>query len=177
MIRKNLDEKHEVWFKSACDLGSEIGVVPKRPRTCAKQIQRNNVPSSSPSDYYKRTITIPIVEQVLNQLKQSFSTDSETVLNGLHVVPQLMLQYVAKNQKNVWREKFSSFLDLYNDDFEEFSHDAKETEIELWEHHWQRKDLPYDIPDTISETLQRTDVSEVFEIINRALAARSVARH
>ena len=43
--------------------------MPQKPRATGTQIHRENVPAEDVCEYYKRTVTIPILDYVLNDLK------------------------------------------------------------------------------------------------------------
>ena len=43
---------------------------PRIPRRCARQIQRNNVPATTPLEYYKRAISIPMLDHLESEINQ-----------------------------------------------------------------------------------------------------------
>lgn len=58
-VRQSVDEYHEKWFIEAVDMAKSVDVQPAMPRICSRQTQRDNAPSSIPSEYFKRNVTIP----------------------------------------------------------------------------------------------------------------------
>ena len=108
-IRANVDIFHEEWYKVALDLAEKVQLQESMPRSCNRQVHRNNQPHSNCSEYYKYSITMPLVDHVIAHLQSCFSSLNLTVTNGFYLVPSYVL-YKAKNNNVTWREKVSSFL-------------------------------------------------------------------
>ena len=64
-------------------------VDPGVPRTCSWQRQRQNVPASSPSEYYRRALTIPILDELIGQMKTRFSNHHTLAMKAMYLVPAL----------------------------------------------------------------------------------------
>ena len=80
-----------------------------------RQAHGNNQPHSNCSEYYKYSITIPLVDHIVAHLQSYFSSSNLTVTNGFYLVPYVL--YKAKNNNVNWREKVWNFLKFYNTDF------------------------------------------------------------
>ncbi len=48
------------------------GSAPLLPRLCVNLLHSSNVPANSPSSYYKRGITIPLLDHLLTEMKGRF---------------------------------------------------------------------------------------------------------
>ena len=70
-LRKNVVRHHNEWFASVGQVCSNIGTVPSMPRICGRQRHRSNLPATNPSEYYRRTITVPILDHPLVDLVPS----------------------------------------------------------------------------------------------------------
>ena len=57
---------------------------------------RNNVPSESVPDYFKKVVTIPLLGQLLTQLNVRFDSASIIMYGGLVIVPVKMLPLYRK---------------------------------------------------------------------------------
>ena len=90
------------------------------------QRNRNNVPSESTSDYFKKVVTIPLLE-----IERRFYHASISVYSGLVIIPSRMVSLVHKNVNR--KEKFSLFDVLFKYDFP--CRKALEAELDLWETH------------------------------------------
>ena len=71
-----------------------LGTQPSLPRLCGRQCHRSNTPAQELSEYYRRTITVPILDHLLSDLDTHFSIHQRTALYGLFLVPSVL---VTKN--------------------------------------------------------------------------------
>ena len=60
---------HRQWYDEATAKGQHVNVVPHVPRLTGKQTQRNNVPATSPEEYYRRSVTLPFIDHLLVELR------------------------------------------------------------------------------------------------------------
>ena len=51
-IRTNVDIFHEEWYKVALELAEKIQLQESMPRSCNRQVHRDNQPHSNCSEYY-----------------------------------------------------------------------------------------------------------------------------
>ena len=58
-LRYEIDPNHNEWLDEAVQLADSVNCLPSKPRTSQKQINRVNTPAESPSQYYKRSVTLP----------------------------------------------------------------------------------------------------------------------
>ena len=122
-IRANVNVVHEEWHKVALELAEKVQLQESMPRSCNRQVHRDNQPHSNCSEYYKYSITIPLVDHVVAHLQSYFSSSNVTVTNGFCLVSYVL--YKANNN-SVW-----NFLKFYNTDFV-FVKDIP-AELDLWE--------------------------------------------
>ena len=71
-MRHDIDDCHEKWYKAALELARILAMVEVVPRVCSKQTLRENYSPNSSSVYYKQSLTIPLVDTVLGELKRGF---------------------------------------------------------------------------------------------------------
>ena len=99
-VKENVDTHHNEWFETVSEMCSSVGTTPSMPRTCGRQRHRTNTPASTPSEYFKRTITVPILDHFLVELDRRFSSHHQTAIQGLYLVPSVLvtndLQTVSK---------------------------------------------------------------------------------
>ncbi|XP_046861621.1 uncharacterized protein LOC124454912 [Xenia sp. Carnegie-2017] len=69
-VRNEVDVYHANWYSIALTMAEKVGVEEKKPRTCGRQAIRSNVPSESVSDYFKKTITIPLADHLCSELEK-----------------------------------------------------------------------------------------------------------
>ena len=148
-IRANVNIFHAEWHKVALELAEKVQLQESMPRSCNRQVHRDNQPHSNCSEYYKYSIIIPLVDHVVAHLQSYFSSSNITVTNGFYLVPQVL--YKANNNNNVnWRENVWSFLKFYNKDFVLIKDIP--VELDLWERYWT-KEFKGNLPTTVSDTL------------------------
>ena len=60
---------HRKWYDETIEKAQHVDVTPHVPRLTGRQTQRNNVPATSPEEYYRRLVTIPFTDHLLEELK------------------------------------------------------------------------------------------------------------
>ena len=85
-----------MWYKESILIASKQNVLEKAPRLCSKQTNRANLPSSTPSEYYKMSFTIPVTEHLENDLNARFSEKKLNIFDGLYMIPDVILQKKKK---------------------------------------------------------------------------------
>ena len=93
-VRENVDSYHSEWFEQSL----RCGTTPSIPRICGLQRHRTNTPASTASEYFRRTITVPILDHLLAELNRWFSCHQTTALQGLYLIPSVL---VTKDLPNI----------------------------------------------------------------------------
>lgn len=147
-IRNNIDDFHDEIFKTAVDIAAEVFIEPSVPRTCSQQAHRDNHPYETISDYYKNSVTIPMVDHVELHLRSRFTEKSLKVVKGFYLVPFILCK--ANAEQVNWREHVWEFFEFYSSDFP-ITKDI-DAELDLWERYWREtsENLPENIADTLS---------------------------
>ena len=101
--RRNVDQFHNDCYKSLLELAKKVKVYEIKPRTAAIQRNRNNIPSESVSDHFKKVVTMTLLDYLTTQLNERFDSASVTAYSGLVIVPSIMIFMVHKNVP--WMEK------------------------------------------------------------------------
>ena len=167
IMRNSVDIYHNKWYNAPLSLSEKVEVVEAKPRVCRLQINRSNVPSESVSDYFKKTITIPLLDHLVNDLLTRFDETAIIAYNGLTIIPTKMISLVNPSNEKLricWKEKFKAFAEFYADDLPNFF--GIDGELDLWERHWLLS-TSY-VPDNISTTLKAISYPG-FENIRAAL--------
>ncbi len=132
-VRENVDSYHSKWFETISAMCSEVGTVPAMPRICSRQRHRASTPAINPSEYYKRTITIPIVDHLL-ELDRRFTSHQKTALQGQYLVPSVL---VTEDLSTVERASIK-VGDLYAVDLPDVS--SLSAEIHTWYIKWKSEE-------------------------------------
>ena len=128
VMRNIIDDFHNSCYDEALDLAQKVDVVEWKPRTTAKQTARANTPCTSISDYYKKIITIPLVDHLNSSLTARFDLDSVNVYKGLSIVPSKMLSLISRGID--WKDDFQTVSLFYHDDLPNPM--ALDAELSLW---------------------------------------------
>ena len=108
------------------------------------------------SDYYKTTITIPLLDHLMCGLDYRFdSSKTEAIFNGFVIVPAKLIAIVQQPEKGHWKEKFLLFANFIRDDLPNAL--SLDSELDLWETYW----ISYkgSLPDNVSNTLKSINFS------------------
>ena len=133
--RNSVDFYHDSWYKEALVLAEKVNVLEAKPRTVSCQVHRGNTPSESTSDYFKKVITIPLLDHLNSELKNRFHATTVISYEGLAIIPSKMISLINKKGRLSWRKKFEAFIKFYIEDFP--NPIAFNQELNLWERHWE----------------------------------------
>lgn len=135
-LRENVDLNHDQWFAEVEQLGRSIGTELSLPRICGRQAHRSNVPSNTPKEYYRRTITIPLLDNIISEITSRFSKHQQTAVNGLLLVPSILVTRSLADITTVLNE----VGEMYSDDLP--SPSSLPCEVHTWFLKWtQEKQL------------------------------------
>lgn len=144
--RNEISELHQEWFEEAVEIAEKVGTTPSKPRTARSQQHRYNTPSDSPSEYYRRVISVPFLDHLITQIESRFTDENMKLLYVSYGLPTNVL-------KTNWIENFSVFLSMYTDDLPEPRY--LQTELRTWESKWETASgAP---PETLADLLPRID--------------------
>ncbi|CAC5419619.1 unnamed protein product [Mytilus coruscus] len=90
-MRNEPEGYFEVMMEEAKYLAERIGSEPSVPRQCKRQTLRNNTPATSLIEYYKRSVPIPLLDHLLNELNSRFSKHSRLVSQSFLLTPQVLV--------------------------------------------------------------------------------------
>ncbi|XP_065683294.1 52 kDa repressor of the inhibitor of the protein kinase-like [Hydra vulgaris] len=146
-LRSDIEHSHGAWYSEAVVLAASVGVYEHKPCTIGKQLNRNNCPSESINEYYKKVITIPFLDHLSSQIQLRFSNKNIAVYNGFFAMPTNVL-IVAE-----WRSNFLLFSNEYEDELPEPRYIM--TELNMWEDYW--RSVKNSLPTTLTKLLPLID--------------------
>ena len=120
----------------------------------SRQRNRANVPAQSPCNHYRCTITIPVSDHLISEIKSRFSKHQKTALLGLHLIPSIL---VTKPFTEI-NELLMPLQVLYADDLEE---DMIMSELHSWYLKWKEEKEKHGIealPRTLAFTLPHSSL-------------------
>ncbi|XP_029924231.1 uncharacterized protein LOC115371185 [Myripristis murdjan] len=158
-VKTNMKVFHQNWFDEACAMAQSLRVQIEVPE--------NSLPRDSmikPVGFYKDGLSVPLVDNLINAVKDHFSDDHKEALNFLSLVPcSVTVSYMFESLK--------SKPPLYSSDLPDA--DNFFTELCCWRVTWKTKVASVTIPDSIFHTL-RLPLMQYFGNINTLLRIMSV---
>ena len=136
------------WLKSLISQKK----LQKKLRTNKRQIHRANQPATAASEYYKRSLTIPLLDQLLNDLESRFSENSLTSYYGLYLLPSKIVSMEHEKNRKSWKpltELVKPFYEFYKEDMPLPEHFFRE--IETWRDIVLNHDTP---PSNVKNTIK-----------------------
>ncbi|XP_046855866.1 52 kDa repressor of the inhibitor of the protein kinase-like [Xenia sp. Carnegie-2017] len=127
-MRNSSDFYHDTWYDEALELAAKVGIEEWKPRTVRKQTTRENIPHTTISEYYKRAITLPLLDHLQSSLESRFDLESVNVYKGLSIVPTKMMSMTRDGVD--WKEPFKTVANFYYDDLPNPL--ALDAELRLW---------------------------------------------
>ena len=79
-ISNVINATHLAWHEEALQLGRKVGVIPSVPRQCGRQNNRDNIPAEDSETIYRRTLTIPFLDQLVMEMNVRFSDKGKLYL-------------------------------------------------------------------------------------------------
>ena len=88
---------HKKCYSDIVEIACEVGIEKCKPRTSKLQRNLNNIPSESVSDYFKKVVTIPLLDHLTVEIERRFDHSFISVYSGLVIIPSKMVSLVYKN--------------------------------------------------------------------------------
>lgn len=152
-MRTSADEHFQKIFEKASHL-TTITV----PRICSKQTKRANIPAENAEEYYRRTIFIPILDDIIEQMNERYETAHSNSSILSFVLPRNCNSESSK-------EKLEEAFKFFRQYFLRHSLEQAKGEFDVWCALWKgHSDKPYD---AIS-ALKKCD-KNAFPVVNMLL--------
>ena len=132
-VRSNIDTYHKKLYDSVVSLGGKINALPPSlPRRCTHQTNRENVPSNTPEEYFRRAITIPFFDDMISHLNNRFSDVQRKAIMALSIVPSV---FMTDQEADSSLEE--ELIEHYHDDLP--SPSTLQQELHMWKYKWKLK--------------------------------------
>lgn len=123
-----------IW-RNIVEVASDFNLEICKPRTTGRQKHRPNF-EGNPEEYYRRSIFIPILDEIINDLCERFSKDSCDSLKISQLLPKNFKSLTIDSQKIIF-EKYSTLIGC------ESIHSFF-AEVDLWKNRFKNDNF-YDI--------------------------------
>jgi hypothetical protein len=156
-------------LESACETMEILNVTLVQPRHSKVQVNRANPPASSPSEYYRRAIYLPLVDSITVDLRSRFSDETLNKLSELStLIPASIVQTDGHESLDVAAHLMRMFSTVVEGDSASACQFKLNGEINFWRQKWVRQSTAKpkeSIPETVAEGLSACD-KETFPLVH-----------
>ncbi|XP_050541762.1 zinc finger MYM-type protein 1-like isoform X2 [Daktulosphaira vitifoliae] len=172
--RKNVSTDFKEIYKLSEDLAKKQNIDLKIPRYSIKQTKRANYSTNNTEEYYKLTVFIPLLDNVINDLKSRFSHKTLSCFNLSYLLPE---NFLKENSTSYSLNESDDIIKTIADEFQILLSNEKgdvssllRLEFKLWKQKWNREKIENNLINSICVTkiLANCD-EEIFPLINRLL--------
>ena len=103
-VRKNFDKVWNKWYYAAEVIAIDVGEEISLPRRCKFQKNRSNTPAETCSEYFKRSIGIPFIDDFISQLCKWFSIDNCKIQAIVSLIPEAVVKMDDKDLDDIHRK-------------------------------------------------------------------------
>ncbi len=121
-------------------------MVPQVPRTASRQQHRENIEHSSTEEYYRRSIILPLLDNLIQQMNDRFGSTQMIVAKLINLVPSVITTFTELSYEDA-----TSF---FKDDLPSSS--LVPTEVWRWRQKWCQVDAA-EQPATLYTALKACD--------------------
>ena len=105
---------HPKIYREAIELAESVGVTESCPRISFVRLHHANPPADNISDYYKRILTIPMLDHLITELDMQFGKETISII--LECI-QLMPSEIVNSNTTISEPDFYNLLKLYGEIF------------------------------------------------------------
>lgn len=153
-IRSTIDIEFPKTFKTAESMLSDVGEVIQIPRVASSQPHRSNFSSKDPETFFRQSVAIPILDDLIQQLKSRFSDHRELLGTLQGLIPTSTSETIDVDTLRL----YENMIDL----------EVVAGEYSLWRVFWKNK-LEQDKPSCAIEALSECNKElfpNIFTLLN-----------
>ena len=114
-VKCDIDAYHSNWYNEAVKMGEQFNALPSKPRICACQLLRDNMPADTPK-YYRRCVTVKFVNHLIAELTRRFNKENDTITKGFDLIPSVMIEHIGNHGAGSWKLECTKCVEQYEDD-------------------------------------------------------------
>lgn len=130
-IRRDVDNEFEKLYQEVSTMTNEFGISPELPRRVGTQKYRSNIKTESPKEYYRATLFIPYLDEIISSLKDRFTCQENIIKSLYNVVPINVVNFSCND--------FEDLIFFYKNDLNG-PHQIILAELSLWIEFWKDKE-------------------------------------
>ena len=134
MKRAEADDVFASVFEEICNAADDIGTDIAMPRIAKRQIHRTNTEASNPEEYFRRTVYIPMLDAIINDMISRFGKQHKIAVGLSLLVPKQSVQCADF-------KPLEDSARFYNNIISDYSTDVTlkllKAEVTKWRLQWQ----------------------------------------
>ena len=83
---REIENCHSLIYANAVQVATKVHVSESLPRTAGQQLHCNHVIVSMRSEYYKRTLTMPMLDHLISEMEERFQYGSSSVISEMKLL-------------------------------------------------------------------------------------------
>lgn len=131
-VREDNESKFQSLFEEAEKLAESNDIEVITPRVCRKQKNRPNIVHKTTQDYYRVTLFLPYLDDLMSSLTERFLPHRLTIRALSNLIPK---NTIEKNFEDI-----QEAISFYEDDINT-NQDALEAEWDLWKKKWMSAEI------------------------------------
>ncbi|CAH1104324.1 unnamed protein product [Psylliodes chrysocephalus] len=133
--RKNVDSCFSGIFKDVKNLHKKMNLNLMMPRITLRQKHRVNTPGDSIEEYFRRSIFIPLLDNVIEDLTFRFHNELYKILNINSLIPS-NIKLDMNMDCSLIKENVAEYLSNFTNESKDFLLSLLNAEFELWFKKW-----------------------------------------
>ena len=148
--RDNVDDFHTRIYGAMVAMADSVNVQPTAPRRVNRQRHRANAPAGTVEEYYKRNVTIPVLDELIAALNDRFGPTQRQYADAMNIIPTV----IQRENRADTEAAIQRFANLHRDDLP--NPQNIEAEIHIWVNRWTGEGV-VDPPNTAGQTIKAID--------------------
>ena len=124
-VRSNAEKEFDSIFIKVVEMANDCGTTIQIKMRCKQQTNKENY-EGEPKDFYRNSIFIPYLDNLISQLESRFHQINLSAMHANHLIP--------KNLDSLTRKFQTDILTYYGEELQ--NTDCLEQEVRLWKCFW-----------------------------------------
>ncbi|KAK2718533.1 hypothetical protein QYM36_005763, partial [Artemia franciscana] len=151
-------ENKNPGFEQVKELSDKIQLAVEVPRITQRQVYRNNPPYTTPEEYYRRVVFIPMLDSVISDLKSRFSRDTLNSFRLTVLLPSNIVNFTDDLLQSSVKEISSMYGQLLGLTVPSTRATLILAEVHVWRSRWPRVKRGGRIfPSSVEKTAKKCD--------------------
>ena len=141
-VRSNAEKEFDSIFIKVVEMANDCGTTIQIKVRCKQQTNRENY-EGEPKDFYRNSIFIPYLDNLISQLESRFHQINLSAVYTLHLIP--------KNLDSLAREFQTDIFAYYGEELQ--NTDCFKQQVRLWKCFWSQSE---ELPSTPHKTIKKS---------------------